>query len=311
VAVRADGVLLRGALALPSGAGPHAAALLLPGSGPLDRDANSRRLPLGVSGDLARSLLGRGIASMRYDKRGVGESQGRWFATGLTDLVADARQVLVWLRSRSEVDAGFVFVVGHSEGALVASALGADPASRTLGGVVLLAPSARTGADTLQWRARRLSDALPRTLERLLSMARLDPVTRQTRHVDRMRATHGDVARVRGRQVNVRWWREILDFDPRAGLAHLDVPVLAVTGSKDLQVDPDDLGAIAETAAGPVDAVRVPDLTHVLRRDPGVPSVAHYRKLLREPTDPELLDTVCDWIAERCRRTGAPVGETS
>ena len=55
------------------------------------------------------------------------------------------------------------------------------------------------------------------------------------------------------------------------------MPVLAITGDKDLQVDPADLDIIAATVAGPVTIRRVPDLTHILRRDPAAPTLGAYR----------------------------------
>jgi alpha/beta superfamily hydrolase len=297
VNVPSQGIRLVGTLSVPRGHGPHPAALILPGSGPLDRDANRRGMRLGLSRDLAGALADRGVASLRYDKRGVGASQGAWLAAGFSDNVADAKVALTWLGGRSEVRPRAMFLIGHSEGAYIASALGGDPVTRALAGVVLLSASASTGRDALAWQMRRIAAGLPLGVRRLLCMLHVDPVTRHARQIDRIRSATGDVVRVGGRRVNARWYREILDFDPKVDLAQLHAPVLAITGSKDLQVDPDDLGIIAATAAGPVQTIRVPDLTHLMRRDPGTPTVAAYRRLLREPTDPEILAAVADWIA--------------
>src|SRR5678816_1071136 len=67
---------LSGTLVLPEGAGPWPAALLIAGSGPTDRDGNSPLLeePVDNLKRLAQALAARGIASLRYDKRGVGGS---------------------------------------------------------------------------------------------------------------------------------------------------------------------------------------------------------------------------------------------
>jgi hypothetical protein len=75
--------------------------------------------------------------------------------------------------------------------------------------------------------------------------------------------------------------------------------VLAVTGSKDLQVDPADLDTLAELVPGPATVQRIPDLTHTLRRQAGPPSLRSYKRELRGPVDAELIDLVVGW----CRAT--------
>src|SRR6185312_9289904 len=90
--------------------------------------------------------------------------------------------------------------------------------------------------------------------------------------------------------------RELLAFDPIPVLRAITVPVLAITGDKDLQVDPADLDEIAANVRGPVTVRRVPDLTHILRRDPAEPSIGAYRKLLREPVDGAVLQDISAWI---------------
>jgi uncharacterized protein len=80
--------------------------------------------------------------------------------------------------------------------------------------------------------------------------------------------------------------------------------VLAVTGSKDLQVDPADLEVVAATVPGPVETRMVPDLTHTLRRQTDPPSMSRYRAELRRPVDAELLRVVTCWA----RRTTGLAG---
>jgi len=75
----------------PADPSPCPAVLVLTGSGPLDRDGSYRRLRLDVSRHWARTLADHGIASFRYDKRGVGASPGDWRAAGPLDLVGDAK----------------------------------------------------------------------------------------------------------------------------------------------------------------------------------------------------------------------------
>lgn len=75
-----------------------------------------------------------------------------------------------------------------------------------------------------------------------------------------------------------------------------DVPVLAITGEKDLQVSSADLDVVRRTPPAEVTVLRVPDLSHTLRRQPGSPSLRLYREEVRRPVDPEVVDTVTDWV---------------
>jgi alpha-beta hydrolase superfamily lysophospholipase len=297
VSFRSAGLTLPGALRLPAGNGPFATAVILPGSGPLDRDGDHKRMRLGVSRDLADALAARGIASLRYDKRGAGAAQGSFLAAGLSDNLADAKAALAWAIARPEVRDDALFAVGHSEGALLASALGGDPVGDRLAGVVLLAGVAKRGEETLVWQARAIAAGLPRPLRLALRLLRVDLRTKQARNIAKLRATTTDVARIGLRRVNARWHRELLAFDPAAELTRLRAPVLAITGAKDIQVDPADLEAIAAAVPGRVEFERPADLTHLLRRDAGPPTIASYRRLTRQPTDPELLARVAEWIA--------------
>ncbi|MEV0701172.1 alpha/beta fold hydrolase [Saccharopolyspora sp. NPDC050389] len=288
-AVADDGLPLIGTLTLPAGPGPHPAVLLLHGSGRLDRDANARGLRMGLGPPLAAALAERGIAALRYDRRGVGATSGDWRATGFTDNTHDAAAALRALAARPDIRADAIGVVGHSEGAVHAMSLGSDPLVRA---VVLLAGFARLGEDALRWQARMIARDLPAPVRPLLRAL-------GSRHLARIKATGTDSARVHGLPVNARWFREMLGHDPRPGLAKIQAPVLAITGGKDIQVDPADLDEIRRLVPGEVEVHRIPDLTHLLRRDPGRPSVRAYRRLLRRPVDADLLAQVTGWLAGR------------
>ena len=105
---------LAGTLATPGGIGPFPAALLVSGSGPIDRDSNMKRARLDVMSQVTEHLAANGIASLRYDKRGIGGSDGDYKATGFLDNVADARAGLDALKEQANIDTGRLFVVGHS-----------------------------------------------------------------------------------------------------------------------------------------------------------------------------------------------------
>jgi pimeloyl-ACP methyl ester carboxylesterase len=267
---------LAGTVLLPPAGRPVlAGAVLITGSGPLDRDANAPRAALGVGRGLAQSLAAAGIASLRYDKRGVGASGGSYLATGFAGNVDDARMAVGSLAAQPECDSVPIFVIGHSEGAMIATAL---------------------GEETVVWQASQIAPSLPKPVTLIMRLLRTDPAKAQRKSLDRLKASTTDVIRMQGVRVNAKWYREFLAFDPKPALAAITVPVLAITGDKDLQVDPADLEVIAATVRGPVTTRRVPDLTHILRRDPAPPSTRGYRALLKQPVDAVVLSDISQWI---------------
>jgi pimeloyl-ACP methyl ester carboxylesterase len=284
-----DGLPIAGTLTLPEGAGPHPAVLLLYGSGRADRDSNAGRLRLNLGGPLASALAAEGIATLRYDRRGVGDTPGDWHATGFTDNRDDAAAALRWLAARPDIRADAIGVIGHSEGAIHAMSLAARSG---VAAAVLLAAVARPGENALRWQGSMISRDLP---------AQLLPLIKRLAEwqLARIKATSTDVARVAGIPLNARWMREMLIHDPRPDLRAITVPVLAITGSKDIQVDPADLAVIRRMVPGAVETHEVQDLTHMLRRDPGRPSVRSYRRLLSAPVDADLVAEVTRWLARQ------------
>jgi alpha-beta hydrolase superfamily lysophospholipase len=288
--------MLGGTLVTPGLGEPvRGAAVVLTGSGALDRDGSQQRAPLDVSRQLAASLAATGVATLRYDKRGIGTSGGDYLATGFHDNVDDARAALQTLASRADTANVPRFVIGHSEGAMIAAVLAAE-SDNHLAGAVLLAMPAKTGEQTLLWQAAQIAPTLPGPVKAVLKLFRTGPVKQQRALLDRLADTTSDVTRIRGVKMNAKWFRELLAFDPIPVLRAITVPVLAITGDKDLQVDPADLDEIAANVRGPVTVRRVPDLTHILRRDPAEPSIGAYRKLLREPVDGAVLQDISAWI---------------
>jgi alpha-beta hydrolase superfamily lysophospholipase len=289
---------LAGTLLTPEGPGPWPTALLLPGSGPVDRNSDARRMPLGVTRALAEALASAGVASYRYDKRGVGASPGDWRRPGLYDGADDARAALRLLASRPEVDPTRLVLVGHSEGAILAAAVAADGTAHdgpALAGICLLSPTARPGEEVLVWQAERLAPGLPAPVRLAFTVLRTDAVAQVRRNHARLKATTTDVARLGGVRTNARWSREFMAHDPTGDLRRLTLPVLAITGSKDLQSPPDDLTTLADLVPGPVETHLVPDVTHLLRHQPHEASLRRYRSEVGAPLDERVLRLVTSW----------------
>jgi uncharacterized protein len=293
IAIPSGGFTLQGTLTT-SGATPAPAALLVSGSGPIDRDSNAKRMSIDVMRQIAEHLGQNGIASLRYDKRGVGESDGEYLSTGFHDNVDDARAALASLRSRPEVDGDRVVVIGHSEGALIAGVLASDP---RLAGAVLLAGSAVNGKRVLRWQAEQIAPTLPTPVKWLMKLLRQDVVATQAKRLERLEAATDDVVRIQLVKMNAKWFREFMAFEPTDALRQAVVPILAITGSKDIQVDPDDVDRMRQVVSSPFDGHVVDDVTHLLRSETGDATVRTYKRQARRPIDQRVTRLLTDWVA--------------
>jgi dienelactone hydrolase len=134
-------VELTGTMSVPIGRGPFAAVLLIAAAGPEGRDEEVAGHRVFVV--LADSLLRKGIAVLRYDKRGVGGSSGDLSTATFDDLVSDAVAAFRYLEARPNVDPKRVGIIGHSEGGSIAPAVAAT--DRDVAFVVAMAGSGLSG----------------------------------------------------------------------------------------------------------------------------------------------------------------------
>ena len=300
--------LITGTLEMPPGDVPaRAAALFLHGSGPQDRNENSPALALHVFDTLAADLAGAGVASLRYDKRGVGESPGDLLRASVHDLAADARAAVRFLRRLHETSGLPIFLIGHDEGAIIALLLAGDEPPPA--GLVLLCPHVTPMEDVLRMQAAGLQAAIERLpAEERQRLGIPDGFDQRAVTEQMIRAIRGappdQPALAMGQQtVPVRWFRSHFDLDMDAVLAAVRAPALAVGAAKDAQVPPQDAAALAarlrDGAGADATAVLVPDLTHVLRRTAGGGMAGEYAQLCQGPEDAEVRRLVAEWIAAR------------
>ena len=158
---RAGDLTLAATLTLPEGEGRLPWALLVPSWLPRNRDGawdtdqhaawfapTAGRGSPGLLARLADALAGLGVASLRYDPRGCGESGGDWEGSDLFSRVDDARDAIGAMRSRRELDLRRTAIVGHGEGAVIALSVAiGDPA---IGAVGLIGAPARSFRDVLR-----------------------------------------------------------------------------------------------------------------------------------------------------------------
>jgi pimeloyl-ACP methyl ester carboxylesterase len=300
VSFESDGYRLAGTLT--GAADPVAAALVLPGSGKTDRNTDSRlpggqMLRGGVTRAVAEALTRAGVSTLRYDKRGVGASEGDILRLGMDDRRADARAALGWLAGR--VPGVPLLAVGHSEGAWYAAELAADGA---VAGAVLLSAGARPGEEILTWQTAEITARLPTLTNGIIRLLHIDVIRGQQKRVAKIEASRGDVIRIQGIRFNARWFRDFLAYDPVPVLARIQVPVLAITGGQDVQVPPEDVAAIGRLVQGPFEGHVAGDLSHLLRPDPDSVGPRGYRRAVRQPVSPEVLDLITAWVGQHWSR---------
>jgi len=303
VKINSSGVTLAGTLCLPSPEGRFPCVLMIHGSGPLDRNENARGAHLNVFNTIAHYLANRDIASLRYDKRGCGKSGGSYWDTGFYDLIQDAKIAYDYLFKHESVRNDRLFLLGHSEGGHIAPKISLTYTS--VAGLILIAASVQKLEKVLKEQVQIFKQnvegisAIKRNLMKLGFKLVGEPEKTQATVLLKLRETEKAQFRYKGQRVNAKWLREIIDYDPVYTMQNVTCPVLAITGGKDIQVDPQDTVRIAELAKGEVEHHIIPDMTHLLRLEKGEPSLFTYKKQLKQEIDPSLLELIGKWLASR------------
>jgi uncharacterized protein len=248
---------LRGTWLLPPGNDRAPAALILAGSGPTDRNGNQPAAHTDKLRQLAHALFAAGIATLRIDKRGVAASGPAAVAEAdlrLDHYVADVKSWLAFLRARDRV--GPLFIIGHSEGALIATL--AAP-SEPLAALVLIAG---------------IGAPLGSVLRRQLGAAPLPEALRQ-KALDIIAALErGEIAPQVPPELAALLRPSVQPFlisslqhDPVVALAASRMPALVVQGTTDFQVSVEDARLLAASRAG-VELALIEGMTHTLKLAP-------------------------------------------
>ena len=241
---------LGGTLTVPPGRGPFPAVVLVSDLGAQDRDGTVGDYHL--LGALADHLTRRGVAVLRYDDRGVGQSGGSNSTATTAMRVSDVQAALNFLRARLEINIARIGVVGHGEGANVALLTAGRPLPPAF--VVSLAGYGLTGAQTLlqqqvaQQRAKKLDPVMIQAAyERQHTMYEIirntNPAQAQAIVSNMLRQDQPDLdpqaAQAAAAQLLTPWRHYFLGFDPIAELDQVGCPVLLLSGTEDLEAPAD------------------------------------------------------------------------
>jgi pimeloyl-ACP methyl ester carboxylesterase len=296
-----EDIQIAGTLTIPdNGQDKHPAAVLISGSGPQDRNEDTvgpGGLKLGIFKQIAHVLSENGVAVLRYDDRGTGESQGSFIEAAQEDLIRDAEAAVSYLRTRDDIRSDRIALVGHSEGAIIAPRIAAeDP---TIKAIVLLAGTAKTGdevlreqfnfvLDSMDFPEVKREEALAR-YENMLRIIKEEPVDKEAEEKLKPQI-----------EPQLKWLQSFINHEPLSVLDKINAAVLIINGGKDKQVFPEHarmlhkrLKKLKKTTTLKI----FPDLNHLL-----VPAetgaYAEYARISMEGkrVSQKLLDYISDWL---------------
>ena len=310
-----------GTLSYPSSGGPFPGVVLVAGSGPHDRDGGmSLHKTMAVLSD---HLTRQGFAVLRYDKRGVGLTGGALHPGSTTDDYAvDALAAVRFLQIQPQVRPAHIGIVGHSEGAIVASMVAAQ-APAEVRFIVMLGGTGLPGADvqSLQDAASRRAEGMQESLvllnqsqeRELLDIAASD--RNRTDALGAMRAATLALPAATKTELGIPpeglpddafdglltpWHRRFLALDPRVYLSRVTSPALALGGEKDLQVPPvENLKEIERALKrGTTSATvrQLPGLNHNLQ--PARTGHPNEYGLIEETIAPSALALISTWMKD-------------
>lgn len=321
---KAEGVTLAGTLTLPKGNGPFPAVVLISGSGPQDRNEELlNHKPFLV---IADHFTRQGIAVLRFDDRGVGQSTGNFQAATSADFATDVQAGINYLKNREEINPKKIGLVGHSEGGLIGPIVAADNADVAF--LVMMAGPGVNGEEILLLQQQLMAKAEGSSKQEIAITKKVsqkmfkalktstDLESTKTELIDYIKkefgklpeediAKLGDLDNLAKQQVSMLsspWFQFFLSYDPAKNLQRVSCPVLAINGSKDLQVDPEqNIPAIANNLKKGgnqrVTTKVLPGLNHLFQHSE-TGKASEYGSL-EETFAPEALELMTEWIKKQ------------
>ena len=258
IMISCEGIDLFGTLTIPEGEGVKTICIIVPGSGPTDRDGNN---PFGLKTDtyklLAEALLENGIASFRYDKRGAGKSiiedlkpedmeKNMLFETNVQDL----KSIINNLKGMNKFEK--IFLIGHSEGSLVSILCAKE---EKIDGIISIAGVGKNAGDLL---IDQLEQQLAKPLVK--EATKIIKSLKKGKQVKNIPAMLQNVFRDSVQGYLISWFK----YDPRKELASLNIPILILHGKVDHQVIIENAKLLASAKKG-TKLVIIENMTHLIK----------------------------------------------
>ena len=246
---------IEGTLMTPESKAAKTVALIIAGSGPTDRDGNNPAMKNNSLKMLAAELNKNGIASLRYDKRGIGKSQ----QAGLREAdlrfehyVNDAKAWFIYLKQ--ELKFNNIIVIGHSEGSLIGMIASQD---KNVNKFISLAGAGQPADKIIreQLKGQPMSVTIP-------ANAILDKLARgeTAPNVPQML---NSLFRTSVQPYMISWMK----YDPQKEIVKLKIPVLIIQGTTDIQVSLDDANRLAKSLPN-AKLVVIEGMNHILKQAP-------------------------------------------
>jgi pimeloyl-ACP methyl ester carboxylesterase len=240
------GIKLAGTLTLPKKEGLYPVVILISGSGPQNRNEELMgHKPFLV---LADHLTRNGIAVLRYDDRGVGQSTGDFGAATSLDFSTDVEAGVQYLKTRKEINPKQIGLMGHSEGGVIAPMVAAR--SKDVAFIVLLAGTGVNGEEILIAQQKLIGKAMgadDSALEKsaIINKGAFDLV-KNSKDIETLKTDLAEYLKENGapessisttvNQIATPWMKYFMVYDPGVSLVKVNCPVLSLNGEKDLQV---------------------------------------------------------------------------
>lgn len=279
--------------------------IIVSGSGHGDMDGNVKQIKPNMYKYLSEELTELGYATLRYNKRGIGQSEGNFHTTGLSDFLVDLDACV--LHAKEVLKYEEIYLLGHSEGSIINTLYSKDHA---IDGMILLSGagiSLMTAVLEQNYsiiEEIKVEKGIKGKLLRLLVKEK-SLIKKQKKLFDKFINSDKDMMRVQFIRMPVKWFREHFTYSDKDMLDILqavEIPTLAITGSLDVQANPNDLLNVEELNNEYITVNNTLKMDHLLREFDGQKTILNIKKQYKgdtkKPLSKDLMKLIMEWLVK-------------